>query len=368
MKLLLSKTELNKYFDARRDSELADEIFNELYFGLAPEDTKQIKRLHEHQNFSLCKAYKKYISSMLDQDSAQTYQYIYNNGFGLDEIKVLDKTKYISNPYYQKLLTIKNYKEGNIEFRQNKVPAYVPVAINEKHYLEDKFFKDITPTGIFKEDFYFPAIIQDETTWMSFAPHETETSEEAIRKATGHVVTYGCGLGYFPFMASEKEDVKTVTIVEFDSKIIEFFKKNLLPLFNHPEKIKIIHADALEFGKNAAEPYDFLFADIWHDVFDGLPFYLQMKKNEQVAKVCDYWIEKDMLTYFRRNVLMLIEEHTLGFTEKDYEVRNTFTDKLLATLYYHLKSKTFKNTAELNYFLSDEGLIELIKELPDLLN
>ena len=363
MKILLSKEELRKYFDARKDSEVADEIFNELYFGLAPEDTKIVKRFYK-QNFSLCKSYKKYISTLLDEESRAIYNDLYHN-FGFNEIKILDRNKYIENPYYKLLLKIKNFKDGDIEFRQNKVPSFVPVAINEKRYDPKNYFRDITPTGIFEDDFYFPAIIQGEVTWMSFAPHETETSEDAIQHATGNVVTYGCGLGYFPYMASLKEDVKSVTIIELDSKIIEFFKNNLLPLFEHKDKIKIINANAIEFGANHPMQYDYLFADIWHDVFDGLPFYLIFKKNEKVAKVCDYWIEKDMLVHFRRQVLSLIEEESLGYTDKDYEVQDTFIDRLLSVLHYHLKDKIIKNAAELQYFLSDEGLIDLIKQLPE---
>ena len=365
MKILLKKEELIKYFDARKDSELADEIFNELYFGLAPEDTKTIKRFHKDQGFSLCKSYKKHISSYLDEQSKELYNYLYKD-FGFNDIQILDRNKYVENPYYKLLLKIKNYNKDNIEFRQNKVPSFVPVAINEKIFDKKAYFRDKTPTGIFEEDFEFPAIIQNEVTWMSFAPHETETSEEAIKNATGDVVTYGCGLGYFPYMASLKDDVRSVTIVELDPKIISFFKENLLPLFEHKEKIKIVNANAIEFGNNPPQKFDYLFADIWHDVFDGLPFYLIFKKNEQVAKKCDYWIEKDMLVYLRRNVVALMEEEFIGYTDKDYVSQETFVDRLLSTLYFHLKNKTIKNAAELEYFLSDEGLKELIKELPEI--
>ena len=365
MKILLKKDELIKYFDARKDSELADEIFNELYFGLAPEDTKVIKRFHKVQNFSLCKSYKKHISTLLDPESNELYNYLFKD-FGFNEIVILDRKKYEDNPYYQLLLKIKDFKKGNIEFKQNKVPSYVPVAINEKRYETKNYFRDITPTGIFEEDFYFPAIIQNEVTWMSFAPHETETSEEAIKNATGDVVTYGCGLGYFPYMASLKDDVTSVTIVELDPKIIKFFEENLLPLFEHKEKIRIVNANAVEFHKNPPMKFNYLFADIWHDVFDGLPFYLIFKKDEKVADKCEHWIEKDMLAYFRRNVVSLMEEEYLGYTDRDYQVKETFVDKLLSTLHFHLKNKVIKNAAELEYFLSDEGLKELIKELPEL--
>ena len=53
----------------------------------------------------------------------------------------------------------KNYNKDNIEFRQNKVPSFVPVAINEKIFDKKAYFRDKTPTGIFEEDFEFPAII-----------------------------------------------------------------------------------------------------------------------------------------------------------------------------------------------------------------
>ena len=114
---------------------------------------------------------------------------------------------------------------------------------------------------------------------MSITPNEMLTILPSVERSFGKVITFGLGLGYYPFMCSLKDNVESVTIVEFDENIIKLFKEHLLPLFPINEKIKIIHADAFKYCQenNINELYDFAFMDIWHSGEDGLPFYIHFK-------------------------------------------------------------------------------------------
>lgn len=152
--------------------------------------------------------------------------------------------------------------------------------------------------GYFNEEFSYPAVYQNDRLWMSLAPNEINTSLPPIFRAHGKVVTFGLGLGYFAFHASNKEEVESVIVVELDKEVIALFEKVLLPQFPHKEKIKIIHRDAFDYLKEGFDA-DFVFADIWHDVGDGLDLYLDMKEYEKNYPNTEftYWIEKTLKAY-----------------------------------------------------------------------
>ena len=120
-----------------------------------------------------------------------------------------------------------------------------------------------------------------------------------LGRASGNVLTYGLGLGYFAFHASGKDTVTRVDVVERDEKVIELFEKYLLPQFPHSGKIRVICADALDFARERAAGYDYIFADIWHDPSDGVPLYRRLKEYESCAPGArfDYWCEDTIIHY-----------------------------------------------------------------------
>ena len=68
----------------------------------------------------------------------------------------------------------------------------------------------------FEEDVPFLTISKDNIIWMSITPNETWTILPAIERSFGKVITFGVGLGYYPLMCALKENVESVTIVEFE--------------------------------------------------------------------------------------------------------------------------------------------------------
>lgn len=213
-------------------------------------------------------------------------------------IQKLDINEYNGNPYY-KNIQIPTVKINNSELKYDKYKAFEGFVCNDIIRIKDG--RQIPQIGFFQSEFKFPAVLENGRIWMTITPNEIETMKEPIDKAFGHVLTFGLGLGYYAYMTSEKENVDSVTVVDMNENVIHLFKKYILPQFKHPEKIKIIKADAFSFAQSelAKGQYDFVFTDLWHDVSDGIDMYLKMKKYEKLSPHTEfsYWIEKSILCY-----------------------------------------------------------------------
>ena len=245
--------------------------------------------------------------SDIDEKCALTY--LVSEIFGLDDarggddrrlirdyisksVTILNAKKYTENPYY-KNIRIENLKDGEWEFKWESYAPYRAVIAGDMTLCED--FSEYAPLGFFKEEFKFPAVLEGGNEWMTLTPVDLDTSEYAIERARGKVLTFGLGLGYYAYMASRKREVTSVTVIEKSERLIEFFKKHLLPQFPDREKITIINDDAFVYAekKMPKENYDIAFVDTWRDVSDGAPMYKRMKPNESLSPNTEfiYWIE-----------------------------------------------------------------------------
>lgn len=210
----------------------------------------------------------------------------------------LKENEYYNNPYY-KNISIPTIKIGHSELKYEKYKPFEGFVCNDIVRTEEG--RQIPQIGFFDTEFRFPAVLEDNRIWMTITPNEIKTMEEAVNKATGNVLTFGLGLGYYAYMVSEKDDVESVTVVEINDDVIDLFNQHILPQFNNRDKIKIIKADAFEYAQNNLSKgnYDFVFTDLWHDVSDGIDMYLKMKQYEKQNPNTHfmYWIEKSILCY-----------------------------------------------------------------------
>ena len=131
------------------------------------------------------------------------------------------------------------------------------------------------------------------------------------------------------------------------------FPKNHCP-------IKVIQEDALKFRDIAK--YDFAFVDLWHDPNDGLPLYIQIKHIEAQFPNCEfcYWLEPSLLSLYRRCYLTVVEESLNGFTDKDYQQEEVFTDRVINGIYFQTKNLVINSYEDLLEQISDIKLKELI--------
>lgn len=215
-------------------------------------------------------------------------------------LKRLDAAAYRANPYLQAI----RFPRATLGRWQMTQMAYAPyeLFVRDDLLLTDDG-REIPRLGYFEEEFAYPAVLQDGREWMTVTPNEIATMEAAVEAAHGHVVAMGLGLGYFAFMASEKECVAHVTVVERDEAVIRLFKRYILPQFPHREKVEIVQDDAFAYAQHTlpGAKADVCFVDLWHDTLDGAPLYLRMKGLEGFAPGTQfiYWVETAIRSFLR---------------------------------------------------------------------
>ena len=256
---------------------------------------------------------------------------------------------FTNNPYYQALKNV-SFEEDGWKLETKKMKAFTLFPYDEQyHYGANSILK--MSLGYFTKDYDYPTISLYDQEWMSLNPHEIRTMEMPIQVAKGKVLTLGLGLGYFAYMAHLKEEVEEVYIVEMDLELIKLFQKHLLPLFPYKEKIHIIKADALvHINQINDRDYDFIFADLWHDVSDGLPMYIKLQ--ERFSKFTytkrHYWIENSLITYLR---LLLI-----GVIKDEYYKNENEYDEIQTAIKNNLENVVLHNSYELDALLSIQGV------------
>lgn len=306
-------------------------------------DREKLKRLEKtfELNFRLTRLYANYLEHYNEIINAEMMNALCGDGsidekdgfaailcqiFGLDidgstdertlirdyitpSVRVMDSDKYISNPYY-KNIKIPEVKKGKWELKRERYPAYRGVIAADMLMQEN--FREIPPLGFFKEEFEFPAVLEDGNEWMTLTPVDLDTSDGAIDEAHGKVVTFGLGLGYYAYMVSEKDEVESITVVEKSKDVIALFQEYILPQFTHPEKVKIVNADAFEYAEKImpGEKFDVAFVDTWRDASDGAPMYVKMKRLENLSPNTKfiYWIENFLISRLRAVRFSEIEE------------------------------------------------------------
>ena len=230
-------------------------------------------------------------------------------------IRIYSPDRYEKNPYVLAIAG-KTIQNGAWEYKMQTYPPYRAAVAGDVEAEADGLER--MPLCFFDDSFSFFSVSENENEWMTLTPVDLDTCEEAIEAAHGRVITFGLGLGYYAFMAAEKAEVESVTVVEKSADVIEAFKTALLPHFPHAEKIRIIEADAFVYAEKEMpkEHFDLAFVDTWRDAGDGLPMYLKMKPLEALNPDTKflYWIENFLLSRLRSAVFEEIWEKESAVT------------------------------------------------------
>ena len=211
----------------------------------------------------------------------------------LNEGRVFDVSEIQDNPYV-KDIDFKDRRSVDFEFRYHSfMPYELDIYDIPRKIIE--YDVDIPRISCFTEKVEYPVIFQNsiKSTWMSVSPNEINTMKQPIRNAKGKVLTLGCGMGYFAYMASLKADVESITIVEREQSVIDLFTSFILPQFKTKDKITVIKDDAIEYMMNLEDGlYDYCFADIWIGVMDFEPYIKTKEVCKRFRKMkMEYWIE-----------------------------------------------------------------------------
>lgn len=342
----VSKKDLEKLFlDKNMNIAAADVLFEFCFYSREHQIDKDnfIKAIADYTELDLSNNEDKYFFDTRIKPSIKE--------ISLDEYK---------NNYYRKNIVPKEFKGDGYQLTYLNIPPYNCLPYDDIDIGNN--FVEVSRIGYFNKLFSYLAVLKDDVVWMSTDPNEINTMKKPILEAKGHVLAFGLGLGYFPVMTALKEDVKDVTVVEYDPKIIEIFEKHILPLVPFKNKIHIVRGDAFEYAKRDLDKeYDYLFVDIWHNPEDGLPMYLKLfreLRNKKIKRL--YWLEKSILAMYRRCLLTVMEENMNGYKDKDYLKAENDYDKIINDLYFKTKNMSFSSIDEIKQILQDNNLEKLI--------
>lgn len=260
---------------------------NNMEKSITEEEVKQVSSCGVSEEFAV----NVILANHLDIDNEEFSRAYFSN-----MVECVDRNEIENNEYYKNIV-FPCVADGEWELKKGE---YAPFELFVKDDFKIEGKKVMPNLGYFNEKFKFPAVYQNGRMWMSVTPNEVNTMKHNIAYARGEVLTFGLGLGYFAYMCSLKSEVSSITIVEKNEKVIELFKKHILPQFKNGDKITIIHADAYDYIKTLEDgKYDYVFVDIYHDAGDGKEVYLSFHdivKNYKKTKV-DFWIEKSIRQY-----------------------------------------------------------------------
>ena len=242
MRINLNKDDLAKVQNLLQTNEnniAVSDIFNEYLMEYEKDINK--KTLNKYQGSEV----KRYCQALLydefNMKDASLYEQEVIREHAINYIQKVDPSSYQNDPYYKNIvLKDKRYKKWSLH-NESYLP-YELFPLNDLEVDEDNYFQEKLKFGYMDKEFSFQAVTEDDVIWMSVIPNEIETMKKGIANAKGNIITFGLGLGYFAYMASLKDDVTSITIVEKDKNVISLFKEFILPQFLHQEKIKIILA------------------------------------------------------------------------------------------------------------------------------
>lgn len=99
-----------------------------------------------------------------------------------------------------------------------------------------------------------------EEVWMSDTPFERASNEHVLHQAVGDVLIVGLGIGMLPATLCKMRRVKSVTVLELESQVIDLIE----PHIRHP-RLTIIQGDAYH-PPFRGRTFDYAYLDIWPTV------------------------------------------------------------------------------------------------------
>jgi len=225
---------------------------------------------------------------------------------------------FIQSPY-NSCIRLDMIENKDFRFSSELLPANQLFNVSGIIYDEKRELNDWMQLRSLDQPCKAAVLWQKDDVWMLDAPSESNTIDPYAKKAHGNVLTFGLGIGYFAFMALLNPEVKSVTIIEKSSSVINMFTQYILPQFPNRDRIKIIEGDAFDhFNEKYIQQFDYVFVDIWKSNDDGFLMIERLLQQYQPPfKTVDFWIETScfefipalIFLYFKAMANQKVESH-----------------------------------------------------------
>lgn len=199
------------------------------------------------------------------------------------------------NPYYRDI-KLDSVHSDTVRYEKATIKKRTLMNMNF-HQPMGKYLFHYHPIGYFEADIALPVLKEDSNkVWMSPVISEMESMKAGIDKGRGKCLTMGLGIGFLPYLWLLKDEVESVTVVEFNQDVIDLFEKYIRPQFGTHKKLEIIHGDAFDYySEDFLNQFDYVYVDFWESTGDGLALYTKLMEKKINLPHVDYWIEDSML-------------------------------------------------------------------------
>lgn len=217
----------------------------------------------------------------------------------------LSTQAFLETPY-QKNITFDDIADERVKLEKITIPSNQLFNVDSIQYDPKKELDDSMVLRALDEEYQATVLSIDDDVWMLDIYSEANTIDPYAKKAAGKVITFGLGIGYFVYMALLNEKVDSITVIENDPRVIEVFKRHILPQFPCNDKVTIVLGDALDyFNESTLVAYDYCFVDVYQSSDDGLIMMERLLENYLPEyHSTDFWIEQSCLEIF--NALLVI--------------------------------------------------------------
>jgi hypothetical protein len=106
----------------------------------------------------------------------------------------------------------------------------------------------------------YTRLLIDDILWMTDAEFECRTNYDVAYRSYGDILIAGLGLGLILGPVLQREEVRSVTVLERSSDVIALIG----PCYSSP-KLTIIKAD-VHLWQSPKKAFDFIYFDIWADI------------------------------------------------------------------------------------------------------
>lgn len=103
----------------------------------------------------------------------------------------------------------------------------------------------------------------DGNMWMSTHPIETFTHIYPAITAKGDVLVGGLGLGYVVSLLEKNPNVKSITVVELNEKLVKTLSPFISQFSNWNVNVSIVQSDIFDFLRDTKKEFDFIYLDTW---------------------------------------------------------------------------------------------------------
>ncbi len=271
----------------------------------------------------------------------------------------LSSKEWIDSPYHKNIKLDKigdsHFSYRNEIIKGNELFNYSCIQKDPNRELNDYLI-----LRALDEDVSSIYLLQDDEDWMLDAPSEAMTNDPIAKIAHGNVLTFGLGIGYFPYMCMLNDQVQSITIIEKSQELVDMFSKCIYPQFPHQIPINIIVGDAYDYyNKEYLEQYDFIYSDIWHSNDDGLECITKLlEQYHNQDKDIHFWIEDSCEEIVWTMIFVYFEGLYFNHPNPIPSEYDYYMHKIKK--YFESQKNVITNSNDIKHYIYDRNVIRTI--------